>query len=75
MTTLYMPFLKVQQAVWESWLSLFRANLQICEHLGAVQVKLFEEHPYFRINDAIADGADWTDHYGRRNHDIDIEKV
>jgi hypothetical protein len=32
-------------------------------------------NPYIRFHDVNPGGADWFDHYGKRNHDVDVEKI
>lgn len=49
---------------FEFWLRLFEIQMRA---LGATQ-------PDRRTHDEIAHGASLTDHYGRREHDIDPER-
>ncbi len=39
------------------------------------QAKILEHRSHFRVEDVIPCGADWRDHYGKRNRDVDVEKV
>ena len=75
MTTPYDPFFKLQLALWEGWTRAVARNFCVCERMMEHQAKILDHHDYFRIHDAIYQGADWLDHYGKRNHDVDVEKV
>ena len=75
MTTPFDPFFKVQIAFWEGWTRLMVNNACACERLFEHQTKLLEHHNYFRFHNVIPRGADWLDHYGKRNRDVDVEKV
>lgn len=75
MTTPYDPFIKFQIAFWEGWI---RFATDSCQAYGRViehHNKILEQHGCFRFHNVIPQGADWFDHYGKRNHDIDVEKV
>jgi hypothetical protein len=75
MTTPNDPFLQVQIALWEGWVRVMTDSFGICERLYAHQAKMLDRHGYFRFHNVIPQGADWLDHYGKRMHDIDVDKV
>lgn len=75
MTTPYDPFFKMQTALWEGWVHAMMDSLCACERLLEHQAKMLDHHHYFRFHNVIPRGADWIDHYGKRSHDVDVEKV
>lgn len=75
MTTPYDPFFKIQIALLEGWGRVMADSLDAYEKLLEHQAKILERQGYFRFHNVIPRGADWLDHYGKRNHDVDVEKV
>jgi hypothetical protein len=75
MTSQFEPFFRLQLAAWEGWARLMINNYTAFEKLVESQHKLFCQHSYLRHQNIIPCGASWFDHYGKRNHDVDVEKV
>ncbi|HXP95433.1 MAG TPA: hypothetical protein VN809_01885 [Telmatospirillum sp.] len=75
MTTPYDPFFKLQIALWEGWVRAMSSGFCVCERLIDQQARILDHQDYFRFHNIIPQGADWLDHYGKRNHDVDVEKV
>ncbi|MTJ80569.1 MAG: hypothetical protein F8N37_06065 [Telmatospirillum sp.] len=65
-----------QLALWNGWIQLTCAGFNAYNRLLLNQSRLLEHHhTYFRCENLIPQGADWDDHYGKRLHDINVEKV
>ncbi|MDR3435482.1 hypothetical protein [Telmatospirillum sp.] len=76
MTTQCTPIFKMQIAIWEGWMRLMLVGIGAYGHLWEQQAAILEHHhAWFRNGNVIPRGADWFDHYGKRNHDVDVEKV
>ena len=69
------PFFRMQFTVWEEWAHFVANSVRAYERLAEHQANLLRHHPYIRFHDVIPGGADWFDHYGKRHHDVDVEKV
>jgi hypothetical protein len=76
MSTQFESLFRWQVALCEGWIQMAALSFGAYERLWASQVKILEhQNAYFRSANIIPQGADWFDHYGKRNHDIDVEKV
>lgn len=75
MTSPYDPFSKMQLALWKGWMHAMTGSFYAYGRLMEHHAKIVEHHECIRVQDVIPQGADWLDHYGRRNHDVDVEKV
>lgn len=61
-------WLRASQAVTESWMALLAQNSEtLQEHLHR-RAEDWHKHPFM-----LPHGACWTDLYGHRAHDIDVE--
>jgi hypothetical protein len=69
------PIFKLQLLIWQGWMRVTVDSLSACQRLLEHQAKIFDHPSYFRSRNTVAHGADWADHYGKRNHDVDVEKV
>lgn len=66
---------KVQIALLEGWAKLWKDSFTAFEVLAEQQAKLLQHPSYTRLQDFIPTGASLLDHYGKRSHDVDVEKV
>ncbi len=56
------------------WLRFVSVGMNILLNVQK-QAASFGEHPAVRLRDAVPRGADWFDCYGKRCHDINVERV
>ena len=75
MTTPMDFYIKSQTAMGEGWLKCMQQNMRAYEHFLSLYVKWLNHQDFARFADFIPDGASWFDHYGKRAHDVDVEKV
>ncbi|HVI50236.1 MAG TPA: hypothetical protein VM661_03400 [Candidatus Sulfotelmatobacter sp.] len=75
MVNQYESMLKLQIAAWEGWVKLWKDGFTAYETLVAHQGKLLQHPSYLRFQDFIPSGASLLDHYGKRSHDVDVERV
>lgn len=68
-------FLTLQLAICEGWAKLMKDGLAAYQRVLAHQAMLLDQPSCFRARNMIADGADWFDRYGKRQHDVDVERV
>lgn len=71
----YDPFIKFQIAFWEGWIRFASDSCQVYGRLVEHHSRIFGEHGGFRFHDVIPQGADLSENYGRRNHDVDVGRV
>ncbi len=53
-----------------NWMRLLKGEQELVEmhqHRRSEELHVHKDH--------VAKGASWTDHYGKRNHDIDVEHM
>lgn len=67
--------LKLQIAMCEGWVKLWQDTFIAYDHLLEQQAKIMQHPSYIRFQDMIPEGASLLDHYGKRAHDVDVEKV
>lgn len=75
MVNQFEAMLRLQIAMCAGWAKLCTDGFMVCETLASQQAKLLEHPKYLRLSDLIPDGASWFDHYGKRSHDVDVERV
>jgi len=75
MNNQFEALVKMQLSMCEGWAKLLQSGFSMYEALIVNQAKMFQHPAYFRYKDIIPQGADLLDHYGKRNHDVDVEKV
>jgi hypothetical protein len=63
----------LQTGYLEGCCSLVQHQLAYWRHCFDVQARFMQE-PHKRRQTVVARGPAWTDHYGRRAHDIDPER-
>jgi|GEM_PF-4647189 len=68
-------FLKTQTAMGEGMIKFVIQNMRSYEHCLALYSQWLNHPNFVRLQDFIPNGADWLDHYGKRHHDVDVEKV
>ncbi len=66
---------KMQLAMCEGWAKLMIETFTGYERIFEQQAKLFEHPRFLRLQDKIPQGADWSENYGKRNHDVNVERV
>ena len=66
---------KMQVALCEGWAKLFKDSFVAYENLLEQQAKILNHPSYIRLTDIIPTGASLLDHYGKRSHDVDVERV
>jgi len=66
---------RVQLAMCEGWAKLFKDSFVAYENLLDQQAKILNHPSYPRLSDMIPTGASLLDHYGKRAHDVDVERV
>lgn len=71
----YEALFKMQIAMLEGWAKMMKDNFTAFETLAEHQAKLLNHPSYPRFHDVVATGASLLDMYGKRNHDVDVEKV
>ncbi len=73
--------LKLQQAAMASALSAMGIMVATWTRLMEGEFALFGQHAHQRSEelhaqkDVIPTGSQWTDHYGKRSHDVDVEHM
>ena len=75
MVNQFETMLKMQVAMCEGWVKLWKDSFTAYENLIEHQAKLLQHPNYIRLQDFIPNGASLLDHYGKRAHDVDVEKV
>jgi hypothetical protein len=75
MTTPMESYVKLQFALFSSWTRMMALSSNACANAVEHQAQLLHKPHTARSNNLVATGADWSDHYGRRRTDIDIERV
>jgi hypothetical protein len=73
MTDPFKNVLEMQSAMLEGWLSSCRHAMQCWQRWADMQGH-FLHHASHRGKLEIAKGPSFTDHYGKRSHDIDPER-
>ena len=75
MKTTIDDMVRVEMALVEGWstsvLHLYRA----WQHMAVANLTLLTHPALHRVHNVLPSGADWTDHYGKRSHDVDIEHL
>ncbi len=73
------PFLAAcqhQAALFDGWMRMAACAWRHYGRMVTLPRELLRHHPAFhRIHDVAYRGADLRDHYGRRAHDVDVERV
>ncbi len=75
---MYNPFLMMaqcQMAALEGWLKLNACMWRQYGNMLTLPQSLAKHPPYVRWHDVCFRGPDLNDHYGRRPHDVDVERV
>ena len=73
----FLALVTLQFALMEGWVRFlaegFEAYARLCDH----HTKLVHHHHtnFYRLHDVSPSGADWQDHYGKRSHDVNVERV
>ena len=64
-------------AVMSGWARALSDGVWFWQRLLVCQMEMLSHHhaALLRSRNQIARGAGWTDHYGRRNRDVDVERV
>jgi hypothetical protein len=68
-------FLRMQMAMCEGWATFVTRSSLACARAMSHQVEIFERPAHMRVRNVAPSGADWNDHYGKRQGDVDVEKV
>ncbi|WP_142847411.1 hypothetical protein [Telmatospirillum sp. J64-1] len=73
----YMFMLAWQMTLAQGWLSCMQAMVQSCGQIAQHNAELFKQMPrYQRHQNGIPPwGASWSDFYGRRHTDVDVEHM
>jgi hypothetical protein len=64
----------IQLAWVASWMKAANEMARMSQNLCAQQMKLLDGPKFQRCKDVAFRGADLCDHYGKRTHDVDVEK-
>lgn len=76
MTNQLEVLVNMQVVLCKAWASMMTDGFGAYQRLLDHQIKLFTQHPsYIRLQDIIPQGPDLKDHYGKRAHDVDVERV
>jgi hypothetical protein len=75
MEMLPVEFARLQLAAVEGWLNAAALFWKECQHLTQLNLELMRPAAFQRWHDVVPTGAEWTDHYGRRSHDVDVEHI
>ena len=67
--------IRMQLCMLEGWVRTTNQLADYMVKLSSQQVQMLESPAFKRWRDEIWQGAALDDHYGRRNHDVDVEKV
>ncbi len=65
----------IQFSMFEGWVSLLSQCWQGYQHLTAVNLELMHQPGLQRWHYVVPRGVDWTDHYGKRHLDVDVEHL
>lgn len=74
---MFNPFLMMAQcqlAAFDGWMRVANCSWRQYGRMMQLPQELLN-HPHYRMHDVCYRGADLDDHYGRRAHDVDIERV
>lgn len=75
---MFNPFLMAfewQMAAMQAWLRAMSCTATHCAHIAALPEELLNHPDHHRHHDVLYRGPDLEDHYGRRAHDVDVERV
>jgi hypothetical protein len=68
-------YVRLQLALCAGWARLITRSSQACADAIEHHAQILYPPRRTRLCNAIPDGADWFDRYGRRHTDIDVERV
>lgn len=71
----YLTLLKWQMSMVEGWAHAMTEMMTVNQKLCAHNLELMKHPSYHRFMNIVPTGADWFDHYGKRNHDVDPTRV
>lgn len=76
---MFNPFLaacQFQAAMFDGWMRMMACAWQQYGRMALLPQELLDHHHcHGRAHDVAYRGADLKDHYGRRTHDVDVERV
>lgn len=75
MDRLVTDVVRIQLAMMEGWLTALTHVWQGWQNLIAANVEMLQPSTVHRWHNVMPQGAEWTDHYGKRNHDVDVERM
>jgi hypothetical protein len=75
MITPWQVFFTLQLAMLDGWVKVLRDSGATWERMAMVQAKMFDHPMRARQQDVMPAGPALADHYGRREHDVNIERV
>jgi hypothetical protein len=75
MQMLFVDLFRIQLAMLEGWLNVTTNFSHAYHHTAKLNHDLLEPATGHRWHDERGAGPEWTDHYGKRCHDIDVEHM
>ena len=72
------PMDKIIKAQWgylDQYLRLMSVGIDMFQYVQRRQAEFIHDRYGMRLRDVIPNGADWFDCYGKRGHDINVERV
>ncbi len=66
---------KMQLAMCEGWTRLAIETFTAYQRLFEHQAKFFHQPHSLRCRDVTPQGADWSENYGKRTGDVNVERV
>ena len=65
----------IQFSLLEGWVTLMSHCWQSYQHWATANLELLAQPGLHRRHQVVARGARWTDHYGKRHLDVDVEHM
>ena len=63
-------------AALAGWTAMLADGMHVWQRVIDAQIAfLRQQEAFLRRHNEVARGADWTDHYGRRLHDVNVERL
>lgn len=75
MESLITDLIRIQLSLAEGWITVINHGWRCWQNLAVANLELLQHPAFHRWHDVVPRGPSWTDHYGRRSHDIDVEHI
>ena len=63
-------------AALAGWTAMLADGMHVWQRMIDAQIAVLrQQEAFLRSHNHVARGADWTDHYGRRTHDVNVERL